>query len=102
MKNTSENIAVQILVSGRVQGVGYRRFAQKAGQRLTIKGWVRNLIDGRVEIQASAFESIIQDFFKELKTGPTFSRVEYITLNPLKELEINVDQFAILPDGDFK
>ena len=39
-------------VSGRVQGVGFRNWAQKTAQKMNISGWVRNLSDGRVEIKA--------------------------------------------------
>ena len=58
------------LISGQVQGVGYRYFAQRAGRALKLTGWVRNLSDGRVEALAYVAKRILEDFEAKLRMGP--------------------------------
>ena len=63
------------LISGRVQGVGFRNFAQRTAQEIGVSGWARNLDDGRVEVQASGTSSQLDDFESRLRTGPRFADV---------------------------
>ena len=58
------------LVSGMVQGVGYRYFAMRAAQRLGIGGYARNLPDGSVEVYAVGSAPKLVEFRKELERGP--------------------------------
>ena len=62
-------------VEGRVQGVGYRAFTQKAAGRLGITGGVKNLPDGRVEILAEGPRVTLDELLKILRQGPPLSRV---------------------------
>jgi acylphosphatase len=57
-------------VSGRVQGVGYRYFAQRVAIDLGVHGWARNLDDGRVEVFALGTAVQLEDFEGELRVGP--------------------------------
>lgn len=57
-------------VSGMVQGVGYRFFAQRVAEEMGIAGYVRNLRDGRVEVYAIALASVHAAFRAELERGP--------------------------------
>ena len=58
------------LVSGRVQGVGYRYFARRAAQSLGLSGWVRNLDDGGVEAEAQGPAQSLVSFEGLLREGP--------------------------------
>jgi acylphosphatase len=77
-------IARKFLVTGEVQGVGYRFFAQRAAARHQVVGYVRNLADGRVEALAEGTPEAVEAFKHDLATGPAFSRVEQVE-------EINLD-----------
>ena len=68
-------IARKFIISGEVQGVGYRFFAQRAAARHQIRGYVRNLPDGRVEALIEGSESAVNAFRLDLAAGPTHSRV---------------------------
>ena len=62
-------------VSGRVQGVGFRRWAEKQAEKLNLSGWVRNLSDGRVEIMAVGKETDELKFWQICQKGPLFGKV---------------------------
>jgi acylphosphatase len=66
---------VHIIVEGLVQGVGYRWYAAQRAQALGLRGFVRNLYDGTVEVQASGDRSMLEDLIRELKVGPRSARV---------------------------
>ena len=63
------------LVSGRVQGVGYRNFALRVARDLQLIGWVRNLPDGRVEALATGPVARLNRFISELRIGPPRAEV---------------------------
>ena len=63
------------LISGRVQGVGYRNFAQRAASSLGLNGYARNLDDGRVEVYAVGPPAQLSDFSARLREGPRWSEV---------------------------
>ena len=67
--------AKRYVVRGRVQGVGYRYFAQGVAERLGVTGFVRNLAGGEVEVHAEADELKLQLFKQELKRGPRMAHV---------------------------
>ena len=66
-------------MSGRVQGVGYRFFAWTAAERCRVRGFVRNLPDGRVEVRADGEPEALEVFRAELERGPSGSRVRDVT-----------------------
>lgn len=66
------------LISGSVQGVGYRAFAAQAAGKAGVSGWARNLSDGRVEIEASGTERQLAEFEALLRTGPRFADVQSV------------------------
>lgn len=60
-------IAKQIFYTGRVQGVGFRFSVKQLAKGFEVTGWVRNLPDGRVELQAMGEEEEIEEFIQEIK-----------------------------------
>ncbi|MEF8824295.1 MAG: acylphosphatase [Desulfohalobiaceae bacterium] len=68
--------SLQCTVSGVVQGVNFRSWTKSQAENLNIKGWVRNLSDGRVEVLAQGSEDSLEELKKRLFNGPTMSRVE--------------------------
>ncbi|MBI4400607.1 MAG: acylphosphatase [Nitrospirae bacterium] len=65
-----------VFVSGRVQGVFYRAFAQDEASRRGLKGGVRNLDDGRVEVDVEGDKREVEAFIQSLRIGPPRARVE--------------------------
>jgi len=63
------------LIRGRVQGVGYRYFAQHAATSLNLTGYVCNLDDGRVEVYAAGSIEALNEFAGMLHRGPRFGDV---------------------------
>lgn len=75
--------ARRAVVSGRVQGVGFRFFAERAARELGVRGWVRNLPDGSVETVAEGEEDAVSLYLARLKTGPRASRVDAVAVDEL-------------------
>ena len=71
-------IARKYFISGEVQGVGYRYFAQRSSARHQVRGYVKNLDDGRVEVLAEGNDKAVDAFRLDLAAGPTYSRVGLI------------------------
>ncbi len=67
--------AYRFVVSGRVQGVGYRYFARQRADRLGITGFARNLNDGSVEVIAEGDDVAMAAFEDALRQGPSFAEV---------------------------
>ena len=68
--------AAEILVEGRVQGVGYRNYVLRKAAQLGLAGYVMNLKDGRVRVRVEGSRDVIEEFTRELKKGPPLARVE--------------------------
>ena len=73
-------VARRFLISGRVQGVGFRYFAHSAAVRENLHGWVRTLPDGRVEAAAEGDAEALERFERALRHGPPGARVEQLEI----------------------
>lgn len=71
-------IARRYLLSGRVQGVGFRYFTQRVAAQHGISGWVRNTPDGRVEIEAEADAEAMRQFEDRISAGPPGGHVDQL------------------------
>jgi acylphosphatase len=69
-------VSFRARINGRVQGVGYRYFAQSQAQRLGLRGFARNLPDGSVEVVAAGEREALVLFARTLGKGPASARVE--------------------------
>jgi acylphosphatase len=86
---SGETVRAEILVSGRVQGVGFRRFARTAAQHLGVESNPKNLRDGRVFVIAEGRPEAVELYIDELRKGPMFAHVENVDVT-LKEARGNV------------
>ncbi len=82
------------LVSGRVQGVGYRWFVNTEANNLGLQGYVRNLSDGRVEVIAKGTSEQLENLEMRLRQGPSFARVLDIQIVDY-ELPSKINGFSI-------
>lgn len=71
-------VARRYVITGRVQGVGFRYFAEAAAARNGLHGWVRNLPDGSVEAFVEGEQSAVDAIEASLRRGPSSARVESV------------------------
>lgn len=86
---------IQIIVSGRVQGVYFRAFVQKLAIKYNVTGYARNKANGDVEIKASAEQSKLDTFVTGCHKGPIFAKVKKLVVNEVARSE-KFSQFDIL------
>lgn len=81
----TENIKTyRVLLSGRVQGVGFRYFTESIASKYGISGYVKNTINRKVEIVGQGDDEELRQFFEEVKKGPAFS-----VITNVKSLELD-------------
>jgi acylphosphatase len=68
-------VRAMLLISGHVQGVGYRAFTRHAATRRGLVGGVRNLDDGQVEAEVEGMKNLVEAMIGELRIGPPGARV---------------------------
>lgn len=87
-----------IKIDGRVQGVGYRVFAQREALAAGLCGTVRNMADGSVEIVAQCPADAIQDFIARLRQGPHGAHVNNLAIEE-RETSIMCRSFEVRPSA---
>lgn len=83
------------LISGMVQGVGFRYFAMRAAERLGVRGYAKNLRDGHVEAYAIGDEQTLTDFRAHLERGPQGALVSGVCEEDAPFLEQFSKRFSI-------
>ena len=73
-------IRAHITVEGRVQGVGFRAYTNRMANQLGLKGWVRNLRDGKVEIITEGDPELIERLIQWCHRGPTSAYVSKVSV----------------------
>ncbi len=71
---------VHIVVEGLVQGVGFRWFVARKAETLGLRGYVKNLYDGSVEIEAEGERSLVEELIAQVKVGPRSAQVNNLRL----------------------
>lgn len=89
---------MEVIISGRVQGVGFRFFAQRMALMLQVSGWVCNLPNGKVKVVAVGTREQIAEFLMVLSRGPSMAEVVDVVhtvkeseWNPYESFEIRYD-----------
>ena len=75
--------AVEVFYEGRVQGVGFRYSVRQIAKGFNVTGWVRNLPDGRVELQASGESEEVDAFLEGIRQSELASLIRKESANPL-------------------
>ena len=76
--------SLRAVVTGQVQGVAFRWSTQREADHLGVRGWVRNLEDGRVEAQLEGDPDAVEALVAWLRRGPTAARVEDLRLSDVE------------------
>lgn len=92
---------LQVMVRGRVQGVGYRAWVKHQAIASGLEGWVRNRRDGSVEALFAGAPNHVADMVALCRHGPPSSRVDYVTSETASADELNLrragEAFSVLP-----
>lgn len=95
MNEGEDHTTVRWLVSGQVQGVGFRWFAKRGADGLGLVGWARNLPNGDVEVVARGPRSALEAFDEDLWRGPSMARVENVEKSYLPHQPAEYKSFDI-------
>ena len=90
-------VRIHAVVTGQVQGVGFRAFTQHHAFQKRLQGWVKNRADGSVELEAEGHREELEAFLKVLNEGPRFSEVTEILVD-WKDSNRQTQGFVILRD----
>lgn len=90
-----DGVARRLLVVGRVQMVGFRWFAFRAAQQLGLRGWVRNLPDGRVEILAAGDAQALAQLEAVIQKGPALARVSSVEKEDIPHEVVTAKSFEM-------
>jgi acylphosphatase len=85
----------RVIVRGRVQGIGFRAWAEVTALELGVEGWVRNCRDGSVEAVLSGSEEVVLTMIEACRQGPPGARVEAID-----QRDAEVDDLALRRCGE--
>ncbi|QCI79321.1 acylphosphatase [Hankyongella ginsenosidimutans] len=90
--NSSEAdlVAHRLVITGKVQGVGFRDWTVRSARRLGLNGWVRNRLDGSVEALVIGPAGDVELLLASVRRGPPLARVDAVTIEPAR---------GVAPDG---
>jgi acylphosphatase len=93
MAEGDDRACMHALLSGRVQGVGFRWFARERARELGVGGWIENLSDGRVEVWIEGPPERVRSMLAWLDQGPPTARVEKLDVR--EEMPAGLDSFEV-------
>ncbi len=89
---------LHLVIRGIVQGVGFRFFVERHARRLGLRGWVRNVADGSVEVLAEGPEEALRLLLEQCQQGPRSAHVEKVETQWLPPAN-DLNDFQILPSA---
>ena len=91
----------QVMIRGRVQGVGYRAWVEHQALAHNLEGWVRNRRDGSVEALFAGPADVVADLIARCRRGPSSARVDAVAEEPAHPDALNLrragERFSVLP-----
>jgi acylphosphatase len=87
---------LHLTVRGKVQGVGFRWFVRETARRASLAGWVRNLEDGAVEIEAAGTQDALDRLVAAVHQGPPNARVDAVNSRPIADASALPMPFTVL------
>jgi len=87
------HIRLRASIQGRVQGVGFRWHVQRAACSRNLTGWVRNTVDGGVELEVEGPPTTLEAFMEDVRRGPSAARVDAVSVDTIPPEES--DEFNI-------
>ncbi|MRX10475.1 acylphosphatase [Pseudoduganella sp. FT25W] len=87
-------MAKRLVITGLVQGVGYRAAFRRQAEALGLRGWVRNRRDGSVEAEVDGDAAAVEAIIVWARKGPPASRIDGVAV---EEAESSADSFSVLP-----
>lgn len=81
MTSSNQIVRAHVFVSGKVQGVGYRASTRDQATKLKLKGWVRNLSDGRVEAVFEGSNAAIEQMLRWCQQGSAWAIVDEVAID---------------------
>ena len=91
----NRNLRAHILVSGRVQGIFFRQNTKDKAEALDLKGWVKNLPDGRVEAVFEGEKGTLEEMVEWIQKGPFLSKVDNVKVD-WEEARVRFASFRII------
>ena len=92
---------IQVMITGRVQGVGYRAWVEYQAVASGLEGWVRNRKDGSVEALFAGNAKVVAEMVALCRHGPPSARVSAVTNESANEADLNLrhpgEEFSVLP-----
>ena len=90
-----DEIRMHVIVTGLVQGVGFRYFTVMQARGIGVGGWVRNLNDGSVEVEVQGSRLAVAKLLSWLKIGPKWAHVESVDARPMPPISSRHDRFRV-------
>ncbi|KAB6789710.1 acylphosphatase [Bifidobacterium longum] len=95
MRQSANLVRKHIVVTGLVQGVGFRYFTVTQARRLGVQGWVRNCRDGSVELEAQGSSDAVQALVEQLAIGPRWSEVSHVHVHDMPIIDETARAFGV-------
>lgn len=95
MRQSANLVRKHIVVTGLVQGVGFRYFTVTQARRLGVQGWVRNCRDGSVELEAQGSSDAVQALVEQLAIGPRWSEVSHVAAHDMPIIDETARAFGV-------